>query len=142
MRPIPLALLAVVLTSSIGPSTVHAQLARHDREAVVPGGPLLPIGVLKRATARAVFEARPKGSIHERSEHDAPPTLQPQGTDGGNRGRNVLIGAIAGAAAGAVATASVCGDNDGSCLFSPAILFPIGGAAAGMLIALLLTPVR
>jgi hypothetical protein len=58
-----------------------------------------------------------------------------------NRRRNVVLGAAVGAIVGVAVAAKVC-DGDGLCLYSPVVLLPLGGAAAGMIAALLLTPVR
>jgi hypothetical protein len=54
--------------------------------------------------------------------------------DASHRKRNVLVGAIVGAAAGVVFASATCDDD--------CILSPLGGAALGMIVALLLTPVR
>lgn len=140
MRVVRLSFLLLIVASPCVRS-LGAQAAANTSPFTAQVGPMRPAGALKRVLPPdpGRIDAWSPAADGSTPFLHTDPALQPAPE---SRRRNLLIGGVVGAVAGSVAAASICSDSDGVCLFSPAILLPLGGAGVGMIIALLLTPVH
>jgi len=142
MRLLHYSFLGLVLASlSANPLGAQGSPTPHASPSAAQAGPIRPSGVLKHPLPEDhgwIASWRSTGD-DSTGAFDVSPPLPPSPE---NRRRNLLVGGLVGAIAGTAVAASVCSDSDGVCLFSPAILLPIGGAGVGMIVALLLTPVH
>ena len=136
----PSTLLALVLLAALPIATLWAQQTAPNADSVdAARAPVQAAGVIpiRRAAGRGIWMNTVRSPVHSTSERPWPL----QGADGSDhRGRNVLIGMGVGAAVGGILASTSCDDD---CTFSVGmVIAPLGGAAIGALVALLLTPVR
>ncbi len=118
------------LRSATGATTTSADARQASAPAAV--GPTIP-----RGSFRPALRLADEAAVASWTMNALEPAFEPGSS---HRGRNVLIGAGIGAAAGGVLAAATC---NGDCMLSVGmVIAPLGGAAVGALIALLLTPVR